>query len=190
MARRRRKVTRRGRRSLTLNPRSKTLRTRAAVRHRSSVERFRNPRRRHTRRRRNPRGSGILARGFALAGGAALIQFTLGFVPPIGGASPIADAARTFAVGWIYGMAFRRIGPLSAYSDDLTLAGATLAGGKIISSFILPFASRLFPTQARQNGMSGIAAVHGIPPIIVPPPIAAEGNGVQGLGVMPGRFAW
>lgn len=39
-------------------------------------------------------------KGLALAAGAALVQFTLGFVPPIGGVSPLADAARTAAVGW------------------------------------------------------------------------------------------
>ncbi len=194
MAGRRRKTTRRrARRSpFSLNPRRRRTR-RATVRHSRSIARFSNPRRRGLRRRRrNPRSSSILAQGFAVAAGSALIQFTLGFIPPIGGVSPLADAGRTFAVGWLYNLGFSRIGPLRPYANDVLLAGAALAGGKIISSFILPFASRLFPTQAGQQsqaGMSGIAMMTGIPPAIAPPPMPPPvNNGVQGIGVIPGRW--
>lgn len=106
----------------------------------------------------------MLARGFALAASAAFIQFGLTFVPPIGGVSPIADAARTAGLGWVTGIAMRKSGFLSKYADDVTLAGFTLAGGKVISSLILPFANRLFsrgaPPTEEQASMNGIAAMY------------------------------
>lgn len=137
---------------------------------RNPSTRFRSRTRLHARssRRRNPaRTTGLFAKGLALAAGAALIQFTLGFVPPIGGVSPLADAARTAAVGWGLGSIMGRTGFGRQYADDVTLAGFTLAGGKLISSFILPFANRLFtpaaPPVSDQSqapaGMQGIAYI-------------------------------
>ena len=142
------------------------------------------------RRARNPRTTGMFAKGIALAAGAALIQFTLGLVPPIGGVSPLADAARTAAVGWGLGTVMSRTGFGRQYADDVTLAGFTLAGGKLISSFILPFANRLFrpTTPAPQvaseqgavgNGVQGIAYLHpGIQPF------GAYSPGLNGIAVI------
>jgi len=97
------------------------------------------------------------------------VQFVVSFIPPIGGVSAIADAARTAGVGWLLGIAMHKTGFLKQYGDDVTLAGFTLAGGKVISSLILPFANRLFtrPTpppsleeQAQMAGMAGMAAMY------------------------------
>ena len=143
------------------------------------------------RRARNPVRSGMFAKGLALAAGAALIQFTLGFVPPVGGVSPLADAARTAAVGWGLGTVMSRTGFGKQYADDVTLAGFTLAGGKLISSFILPFANRLFrPTSpssqvaadqgAVSNGVQGIAYIHpGMQPFG-----AYSSRGLNGIAVI------
>lgn len=106
----------------------------------------------------------MLAKGLTLAAGAALVQFTLGFVPPIGGVSPLADAARTAAVGWGLGTLMRKTSIAGRYGDDVALAGFTLAGGKLISSFILPFANRLFtrptPPPSENGQMAGIAPIY------------------------------
>ena len=134
--------------------------------------------------------------GLELAAGAALVQFTLGFVPPIGGVSPIADAARTAGTGWLLGTAMNKTGLGRAYANSVTLAGFTLAGGKLITSFLLPFATKVFnrapqqqPAQAG-NGVNGIALVTGIPPQLVAPPsrTGAVQPGVNGLATIPGRY--
>lgn len=118
----------------------------------------------HRRRRRNPShiGGGMLTKGLYLAAGAALIQITLGFVPPIGGISPLADAARTAAVGWGLGLAMRKTGFGAKYADDVTLAGFTLAGGKLISSFILPTIQGFFRPKPPVNADGSPAGVQGI----------------------------
>lgn len=139
----RRTVRRRTRRNPFMRRRSRRRSSRSILR------RFRNP------------GSGLFAKGLALAAGAAGVQFVLGFVPPIGGVSPVADAARTAAVGWIAGIAMKKTGLLAKYGDDVMLAGFTLAGGKLISSVILPFANRLFmpkaaPSEEEAKAMNGI----------------------------------
>ena len=118
----------------------------------------------HRRRRRNPShiGGDMLTKGLYLAAGAALIQVTLGFVPPIGGISPLADAARTAAVGWGLGLAMRKTGFGAKYADDVTLAGFTLAGGKLISSFILPTIQGFFRPKPPVNADGSPAGVQGI----------------------------
>src|SRR5262249_10583771 len=104
--------------------------------------------RRYLRRRHNPgRGTGLLAKGLVLAIGAAGVQFIVSFVPPIGGVSAPADALRTVAVGWLASIGMKKTGFLARYGDDVFLAAATLAGGKIVSSILLPFALRLFPQR-------------------------------------------
>ena len=105
--------------------------------------------RRHVSRRLNPgRGTGLLAKGLVLAIGAAGVQFLVSFVPPIGGVSAPADAIRTIAVGWLASIGMKRTGFLARYGDDVFLASATLAGGKIVSAILVPFALRLFPQRA------------------------------------------
>jgi hypothetical protein len=154
---------------------------------------FRRRRRSFGRRRRygNPAG-GLLTRGLTLAAGAALVQFTLGFVPPIGGVSPLADAARTAAVGFGLGTLMDKTGVGRKYSGDVILAGFTLAGGKLITSFIIPFANRLFrPTPPPSNGqVAGLGAIGVMTEIpmdgsLMPMP-APGANGVQGMGMWPG----
>ncbi len=134
----------------------------ATVRSRAHNPTFRR-RRRSAQRHRNPGSGGLLTRGLALAGSAAVLQVALGFVPPIGGVSPLADAGRTALVGWGVSTLMTKFRVLPGYAQDMALAGFTLAGGKLISSFILPFATRFFaPTPAPQpaengQGVSGIA---------------------------------
>lgn len=113
------------------------------------------------RRRRNP-SPGMLGKGLALAAGAAVVQFTLGFIPPIGGVSPLADAARTAGVGYALSVLMQRTGFMSRFADDVALSGFTLAGGKLISSFILPFANRLFSPPAPPVPVDDAAGVNGI----------------------------
>lgn len=188
---RKRRTTRRTTRRTASNPKTR----RASVSSlRSGAHRRRNPTRsirsRGRARARNPRTTGMFAKGLALAAGAALIQFTLGFVPPIGGVSPLADAARTAAVGWGLGTVMSRTGLGKQYADDVTLAGFTLAGGKLISSFILPFANRLFrPTSPSSqvaadqgsvsNGVQGIAFIHP-----GQQPFGAYSPGLNGIAVI------
>lgn len=190
---------------MVLNPRGKSMKKRRTttrrktrrsnVSHRAStsraslVRRSSNPSRRKSHaRRRNPAATGLLQKGLALAASAAGVQFALGFVPPIGGVSPIADAARTAGLGYVLGMVMKRTGVLKNYGDDVALAGFTLAGGKLISSFILPFANRMFsaarPTQPAQqstaapaNGVAGIAQLYpGLQPFS-----AYRRNGMSGI---------
>lgn len=80
------------------------------------------------------------------------------WVPPIGGVSAIADAARTAGLGWLAGIAMRKTGLLARFADDVTLAGFTLAGGKLITSLILPFANRIFTSAAQTGQMPANAA--------------------------------
>lgn len=190
MATRKRRSTRRTARrkatTVTANP-PRRRRRHAAVRHRAHNPALHRRRRSGARRRRNPAHSGMVAKGLALAAGAALVQFTLGFVPPIGGVSPLADAARTAAVGWGLGTVMHRTGFGKGYADDVTLAGFTLAGGKLISSFILPFANRLFspavppppPSNPTPAQMAGIAPIYrGMQPY------GAYGRGLNGIAVI------
>lgn len=166
----RRKSTRRKARRTVHAVSNTPRRHRAKRRSFSLVRRAHNPpfRRRRTfrSRRRNPAG-GLLTKGLTLAAGAALVQFTLGFVPPIGGVTPLADAARTAAVGWGLGLVMDKSGIGRKWAGDVMLAGFTLAGGKVITSFILPFANRLFrppPPPANGNG-NGQAQLYGMAPI-------------------------
>lgn len=169
----RRRTRRRTANKTTTHGSTTTHKRRAAT---TSARRRKNPSsamnrihvRRHTTRRRahrNPMGTGLLAKGFALAASAAGIQFLLGFVPPIGGMSAPADAARTGGLGWLLSMAMRKTGFLSRYADDVALAGLTLAGGKIISSVLVPLALRFFPQPAAQPaaqpaGTNGISMLY------------------------------
>lgn len=133
------------------------------VRRRGAVARVR--RHRVTRRRRhsNPFGGSLLAKGIVLAIGAAGIQFVMTFVPQFGGVSAPADALRTVAVGWLASIGMKKTGILGRYADDVFLAAATLAGGKIVSAILVPFALRLFPQRAPAPAPEAVAAgVQGI----------------------------
>lgn len=134
-------------------------------------------------RRRNPAGGGLVAQGLALAAGAALIQSVLGFVPPIGGVTPIADAARTAGTGYLLSVAMDKFNFLKTYSRDVALAGFTLAGGKLISSFILPMANRVFqPVQAPAPAAGTVA---GLAPIYRGmQPFGQYGSGMNGIAMI------
>ncbi len=116
--------------------------------------RRRTSRRRSVSRRRNPSTS-LLSKGLVLAGGGAAVQFVQGFIPPIGGNSPLADAGRTAAVGYLLGMAMRKTGFGARYADDVQLAGFTVAGAKVIAAFVLPTISGFFRPAPQQQPASG-----------------------------------
>lgn len=139
--------------------------------------------------RRNP--SGLIGEGFVLAFAAAGIQTGLMFIPPIGGVSAVADAARTLAFGWLLGAAMRRTGILGQYAREVQLAGATLAGGKIITAFVLPWVSRLSSRATAPAAMpaadSGVKGIGLYSPGMVPfkrymAPHAGDG-GMHGIGL-------
>src|SRR5881397_400892 len=94
------------------NPRPRRRRLSVSLRRRHHNPAFTHHRRRRSvnrRRHRNP-PSGLFTKGLTLAAGAALVQFTLTFVPPIGGVTPLADAARTAAVGFGLGTLMDKTG--------------------------------------------------------------------------------
>ena len=204
MATKKRRTTRRKPARRHHNPQTTTTRRRRSTTTYASGEykptasflaRRRNPARKHrrpVRRHRNPHATGLLMQGLELAAGAALVQFTLGFVPPIGGVSPLADAARTAGTGYLLSVAMNKTGVARQYANSVALAGFTLAGGKLITSFLLPFANRIFrpsqaPTQQVSNGVGGIALVTAVPPALVPKPVPVRtAAGVSGFAPIPG----
>jgi len=140
--------------------------------------------------RRNPAGFGLLTKGLTLAGGGALTQFVTTMVPAIGGPGALADAARTAGVAYLLGMLANKIGPLSRFSQDITLGGMAVAGGKVINSFILPTAQSVFlprPSEAAPaNGVKGIGIAYpGLNPY------RAYSGGMQGIGIQtPGMIPY
>ena len=179
-----------------------TVQNKGRVRHRRHhrVHNRRRARRRVNRgflslfkRHRNP--SGLIGEGFVLAFAAAGLQTALMFVPPIGGVSAIADAARTLALGWLAGAAMRKTGILGQYAREVQLAGATLAGGKIITAFVLPWVSRFssraaapMPAPAADSGVKGIGLYSpGMTPIrrYMAPDAGMQGIGLYEEGMVP-----
>ena len=135
-------------------------------------------------RRRNPSGGfGLLTKGLTLAGGGALTQFVTTMVPSIGGPGALADAARTAGVAYLLGMLANKIGPLSRFSQDITLGGMAVAGGKVINSFILPPAQSVFlprpaETAPAAQGVKGIGIAYpGLNPY------RAYSSGMNGIGI-------
>lgn len=141
-------------------------------------------------RRRNPGGFGLLTKGLTLAGGGALTQFVTTMVPAIGGPGALADAARTAGVAYLLGMLTSKIGPLSRFSQDITLGGMAVAGGKVINSFILPTAQSVFLPRSAEaapaNGVKGIGIAYpGLNPY------RAYSSGMQGIGIQtPGMIPY
>lgn len=130
----------------------------------------------------------MLGKGFVLAAAAAGIQTGLMFVPPIGGVSAVADAGRTLAFGYLLGVIMRRTGILSQYADEVQLAGATLAGGKVITAFILPWIGRLTNRAAAPAAMpannSGTSGIGLYAPGMVPyKRYMAPNAGMNGIGL-------
>lgn len=183
---------------MVVNPQGgrKSMKTKKTSRRRKAIVKTaarRNPshsmRRRNIsrRRRRNPAGGfGLLTQGLTLAGGGALTQFVTGMIPPIGGVSPAADAARTAGVAYLLGMLVGKIGPVSRFARDITLGGMAVAGGKLINQFILPTAQSVFMPRPSEpaTGVKGIGVAYpGMNPF------RAYGSGLNGIGVqIPGAF--
>lgn len=205
---RRRRGTRRAlARRNPVNPVNPTRRRRATRRRgrRSRVyARRRNPiinptrRRRYGRRRygrrRNPIG-GVFGRAVPLVIGSAAIGFTMPFVnqvvvrfAPQVMTTPIGVAATTFGTGWLLSAVAGMFAFTRRWKDDVLLAGAVLAGGQLFTAYVAP-ALRIGNGMGRRGyGMRGIAAVHGVPPQILAPPPAANGNGMRGIAA--GATGW
>ncbi len=206
MTRRRKRRTRR--RAAAANPPRR--RRRATVRSRRSVSLFK-PRRRRARRanmshrrrrigtrRRNPMGGGIVgeAINFAVAGFAigAAQPIIARFVPNFGTFTvPVTSVATGFGLAWLAGFAnFTRPFKRPLQIMGFALAITTLAGPLVRQ--IMGGVQSGMSGQRRRNGMRGIAAVTGIPPQIVPPPIppanSGNANGISGIAMRPGSYAY
>lgn len=149
-------VTRRRRKTRRSNPKARRSTALVIAKRTNSRRRYRNPN----------LNTGLLSDALMLAAGSALTEFAAKSVPPIGGVTPLADAARTGAVAYLLGMAVSKLaGP--KYGRFITLGGMALVGGKLIQSFLLPAASSVFqPRQAAApakqvngNGVSDIVTV-------------------------------
>lgn len=155
----RRRTSTAKRRNFTLfssSPKSTTSRRRG--------RRVANPRR-HRARRRNPISTGTVKEGFLLAGGGVLIGFAQPWVRGLVGrflpTGPIASAGIT--LGTAYGLSYlsKMAGPTRVIGRPLVLAGWTIVGAQVISTYILPWVNSVF---------SGLNLGSGV------------GNGASGLG--------
>lgn len=198
------------RRSNPVNPvnptRRRSTKTRSS-KHRSVYARARNPvnpvgrRKRYGRRRQRNPVSGLFGRAVPLVLGSAAIgmaapltaQLVSRFAPQLLG-SPIGAAGVTFGTGWGLSALAGMFSFTRRYKDDILLAGAVLAGGQLFSAYVAPMIPRIGGAAGQgmgrrgMNGMNGIAAVHGIPPQIAPPPVPPQ-NGMQGIAARPGNWA-
>jgi hypothetical protein len=105
-----------------------------------------------------------------LAAGITAIGLVQSIVPPIGGVSPFAVAARQMATGWLVGEGMQRFGILRAYANDLKLAGAALGVGTLINAFILPTVSGfLRPAPKAQPATGNGANANGMGDIVTMP---------------------
>jgi hypothetical protein len=167
---------------------------------------IRHRRRRHSRRR-NPVSGGIITAGFRLAAAGAVIgiaqPFVRSFAASYVGSSPLASAGITF--GTAYGLSWlaKFTSFTRKYEHDILLAGATIAAAQLISAYVTPrlgFGGGTMqgPLARRgmygRNGMRGIAAVSGTPPLIAPPPLppaaAANAAGMSGIAARPGNWGY
>ena len=168
-------ITRRKRRTRRANPTSF-----ASTRRRTS-------RRRSVNRRRNPSAGGLITQAGALALGMTAVGVVGGFVPPIGGGSPIAVAARQAATGWLVGEGMQRFGVMRAYASDVKIGGAVLGLSTLINYYLLPTISGFFrpapkavPVDANGNALAGIAPIYrGMQPYRM-----YSNNGMGGIAVI------
>jgi hypothetical protein len=114
------------------------------------------------------------------------------FAPQLLG-TPIGVAATTFGTGWALSLLAGAFNFTRRWKDDVMLAGAVLAGGQLFTAYVAPMIPRLggngMGRRYYRNGMGGIAAVHGVPPQIMPPPMPQQnGNGMQGVAA--GTTGW
>lgn len=177
-----------------VNPSRRRKSTRRGGRRSAVYARRRNPiinptRRRGRRRfsrRRNPTG-GLIGRAVPLVISSGLIamaappvaQLVARFAPQIA-STPVGVAATTFGTGWLLSMLAGAFAFTRRWKDDVLLAGAVLAGGQLFTAYVrpmIPFGNGM----GRRYGMRGIAAVHGVPPHILPPAPPPQANGVRGI---------
>jgi hypothetical protein len=140
----------------------------------------------------------VIAGGFKLAAAGAVIgifqPFVRSFVGQYVGASPIASAGITLGTAYALSFVAKFIPFTRKYEDDILLAGATIAAAQLISAYVQPYLKignnplMSGPRYGVRRGMRGIAAVHGIPPQIVPPPLPPQGQ-MNGLAMRPGVYA-
>lgn len=114
----------------------------------AATSRKANPKKRVVKSRRNPISTGTVAEGFKLAGGGVLIGFAQPFVRGLVGkflpTGPIASAAVT--LGTAYGLgALANMTPYTrTMKRPIELAGWTIVGAQVISSYVLPWVNSLF----------------------------------------------
>lgn len=124
----------------------------------ASSRRRTTPRRRSVSRRRNPSTGGLLSQAAGLAAGITVVGLAQGFIPPIGGVSPIMVAARQAATGYLIGEGMQRFGVLRAYAGEIKLAGFALGAGTLINAYVLPIVTGFLrpAPKAESNGVQGI----------------------------------
>lgn len=199
MATRKRRSTKRRRvhtRARAHNPINPTRRRRRRT-HTVHARRRHNPvrvhhRRRHTRRRRNPSGATGEILNFTVAGIAQGIATPIvgGFAGrflPFGQYNPPIIA---FGTGWLLSKVFGMFGFTRRFSHAAYIFGAATAAMQLLQ----PIVARTLAGAGQgaqsgmgwRRGMSGIAAVHGIPPLIMPPPAPPAHAGMSGVASVPG----
>lgn len=167
-------ATKRRRSATAATTRRKTTRRKANSTSYSSSRRrsttSRRTSRRRVARRRNPSTGGIFAQAAGLAAGITAVGLVQGFIPPIGGVSPFAIAARQAATGWLVGEGMQRFGVLRNYANDVKLAGFALGVGTLINAFILPTVSGfLRPAPKAQAATGNGASANGMGDIVTLP---------------------
>jgi len=122
-------------------------------------------RRRSVSRRRNPSTGGLISQAFGLAAGITVVGLAQGFVPPIGGVSPIATAGRQAGTGYLLGWAMKKTSFGAKYASDVQLAGVALAAGTLINAYVVPiFSSFLRPApKAQPQSSAGVGDLVTLP---------------------------
>lgn len=119
-------------------------------------------RRRSVSRRRNSSTSSLVSQAVGLAAGITLVGFAQGFVPPIGGVSPIAVAARQAGTGYLVGVAMEKFNVMKNYANEVKLAGIALGAGTLINAWVLPTVMGIFrpaPQPANGGGMADLVTL-------------------------------
>lgn len=106
-----------------------------------------NPKRR-TSKRRNPISTGTVAEGFKLAVGGVFIGFAQPFVRGLVGkflpTGPIASAGVTLATAYGLGALSKMTPYTRTMKRPIELAGWTIVGAQVISSYVLPWVNSIF----------------------------------------------
>lgn len=143
--------------------RKRTTRRRSNPTVHASTRRHHVARRRHTRRR-NPAVGGLAGQAIGLAAGITVVGLAQSFIPPLGGVSPVAVAARQAATGWLIGEGMQRFGVMRAYAADVKIGGFALGIGTLINAWVLPLVTGfLRPAPAPQPAKPGMADLVTLP---------------------------